>query len=78
MFESQHGRVKKWYKASKACILPVTDLIKEEKEMNVPKIIPFHNAYPRPQGLTPQKKNTTLTQTATFQEILKKKMNQKQ
>ncbi|BFH60244.1 hypothetical protein PAJ34TS1_08360 [Paenibacillus azoreducens] len=44
--------------------------------MNVPQIIPFHHAYPRPQVLTPQKKNSD-QQTVTFQEVLKKKMKQK-
>ncbi|MDR9852601.1 hypothetical protein RJP21_03165 [Paenibacillus sp. VCA1] len=46
--------------------------------MNVPRMMPFHPSYPRPQVVAPKKKEDSLEQNATFKELLKKKMNQKQ
>jgi len=44
--------------------------------MNVPRIMPFHPSYPRPQVVTAKKKEDSLGQKATFKEMLRKKMKQ--
>lgn len=45
--------------------------------MNVPSMMPFHHAYPRPQVIAPPKKDTSVNKPITFKEVLTEKLSQK-
>ncbi|GIP28066.1 hypothetical protein J23TS9_31960 [Paenibacillus sp. J23TS9] len=45
--------------------------------MNVPQMMPFHHAYPRPQVTAVQKKDNSIDKPLTFKEVLTEKLNQK-
>ncbi len=45
--------------------------------MNVPQMMPFHHAYPRPQVTTPPKKDNAMDKPVTFKEVLLEKLSPK-
>lgn len=45
--------------------------------MNVPQMMPFHHAYPRPQVAAQPKKDPSMEKAMSFKEVLMDKLNQK-